>query len=77
MFSGTVSTNSYFMSFSSTNWLGGGVDFSQDDWLLFVAYIYPTGTTGTTDTDAGVYSTGGVKLANTITKWRRRTINDQ
>lgn len=61
--SGSDNGNPYFYSGSTPS--GGG-----NEWMLFVGYVYPAGTTTPTYTDDGVYLVDGTKIRSDLTDFR-------
>lgn len=50
-------------------------DVDQSDWALVVAHIHPSGYSGSTHSDTGVYLANGTKLSNVVTDFRWVPLN--
>ena len=60
---GSANSNPYFYS-------GAAPSEHNNEWMLFVAYIYPAGTTKETFTDDGIYLADGTKIKSGLTPYR-------
>lgn len=60
---GSANGNPYFYS-------GGAPSGHNNEWMLFVAYVYPAGTTTETFTDDGIYLADGTKIKSGLTPYR-------
>ncbi len=68
---GTRNTNPYSHIYGNSVWRGSSYNFPQDEWLLFVSYVYPSDAETTNyNSLAGVYDINGNQLRVGQTSYR-------
>jgi hypothetical protein len=60
-----VNSNPYFVNYIPSEKSNIG-----EQWVLLVAHVHPTGYTGGTDTDSGIYDVNGTKISSIATDYK-------